>query len=88
MKKTFFSCSIYRKDWDLGQQIFMFFFFQFSTHPTNRELAPPVLIFQTSPSCNVFTKNSQILEKLMAAHAKKAGHFYPDFGEIHASPRN
>ena len=49
----------------------------------------PVLIFQTSPSCNIFTKIPNFLRNRCKPSHKGLifGRFYPDFGEIHASPR-
>ena len=54
-----------------------------------RGLAPPVLIFQTSPPCNIFTKITKILRNRCQPSHKGLifGLNYPDFGEIHASPR-
>ena len=57
-----------------------------------RGLAPPVLIFQTSPSCNFFTKNPNFFRNRCQPSHKGLffwpifGLNYPDFGEIHASP--
>ena len=51
-----------------------------------RELAPPMLFFQTSPPCNIFTKITNFLRN-RADFWPIIGPNYPDFGEIHASPR-
>ena len=37
-KNQIFSYSIYKKEWELGYPIFIFVFFQFSTHP-NRQVS-------------------------------------------------
>ena len=64
-------------------------------HAPRKGLAPPLLIFQTSPSCNIFTKISRIFRNwsqplneglLFCRFWLIFGHCYPDSGEIHARP--